>query len=226
MAGARAKTNKKSAVKPRPSFSVKSGKSRTKKVAGPPVKPKNLERRPREYLTAAEVKAMVDAAKTAGRHGQRDALLILMMYRHALRVGELVDLQWSQVNLNSGKLHVNRLKNGDSSVHFLEGDEIRALRKLERDYPDSQFVFCSERHGPLTPNTVYKLFARAGVLAKLKFPVHPHMARHGKGFQLAGIGTDTRAIQGYMGHRNIQHTVLYTKLDPSRFKGFGRDIKL
>lgn len=213
---------KKSAAKPRQSFSVK---SKTKKI-GPPTKPKNSERRPREYLTATEVKSMVDAAKAAGRNGQRDALLILMMYRHALRAGEAIDLVWSQVNLNSGKLHVNRLKNGDPSVHYLEGDEIRALRKLERQYPGSEFVFSSERLGPMSPNTVYKIVARAGELAKIKMPVHPHMLRHGKGFQLAGTGTDTRAIQAYMGHKNIQHTVLYTKLDPSRFKGFGKDIKL
>lgn len=169
---------------------------------------------------------MVAAAKTAGRHGQRDALLILMMYRHALRVGETIDLQWSQVYLSSAKLHVNRLKNGDSSVHFLEGDEIRALRKLQRTSQDSEFVFSSERQGPLSPNAVYKIVARAGKLAGIKMPVHPHMLRHGKGFQLAGKGMDTRSIQAYMGHKNIQHTVLYTKLDPSRFKGFGRDIKL
>lgn len=216
-------TSKKAAVKPRQS---NSGKSAKEKKPTPPVKPRNSERRAREYLTAAEAQAMVGAAKSVGRHSHRDALLILMMYRHALRLGEAVDLQWSQVNYKSAKLHVNRLKNGDSSVHFLEGDEIRALRKLERAYPGSEFIFCSERQGPLTPNAVYKIFARAGRLAGLKFPVHPHMARHGKGYQLAEKGTDTRAIQAYMGHKNIQHTVLYTKLDPSRFKGFGRDIKL
>lgn len=65
-----------------------------------------------------------------------------MAYRHAFRVGELVDLKWDQVDLDNAKLHVNRLKNGDASVHFLEGDEIRALRKLHRAYPDSGFVFC------------------------------------------------------------------------------------
>ena len=149
-----------------------------------------------------------------------------MAYRHALRVGEVVDLKWDQVDLNRAKLHVNRLKNGDSSTHFLEGDEIRALRKLARDYPDSSFVFASERQGPLSLNAVHKMVARAGKLANLKLSVHPHMLRHGKGFQLANKGEDTRAIQAYMGHKNIQHTVIYTKLDPARFKGFGKDIKL
>jgi type 1 fimbriae regulatory protein FimB/type 1 fimbriae regulatory protein FimE len=149
-----------------------------------------------------------------------------MTYRHALRVGEVVDLKWDQVDLNSAKVHVNRLKNGDPSVHFLEGDEIRALRKLRRAYADSAFVFCSERQGPLSSNAVHKIVVRAGTEAGLELSVHPHMLRHGKGFQLASKGIDTRAIQAYLGHKNIQHTVVYTKLDAARFKGFGKDIKL
>ena len=169
---------------------------------------------------------LIDAAKKIGRHGARNALLILMTYRHALRVGEVVDLKWDQLDLDDAKLHVNRLKNGDASVHFLEGDEIRALRKIRRAYPESAFVFSSERLGPLSLNAVHKLVVRAGQLANLELSVHPHMLRHGKGYQLASKGVDTRAIQAYLGHKNIQHTVLYTKLDPARFKGFGKDIKL
>jgi len=121
---------------------------------------------------------------------------------------------------------VNRLKNGDPSVHFFEGDETSALRKHRRAYPESAFVFCSERQGPLSLNAVYKIIARAGKLANIELSVHPHMLRHGKGYQLAPKGIDTRSIQAYLGHKNIQHTVLYTKLNPARFKGFGKDIKL
>ena len=155
---------------PRQSFSVKSesnGKT-------PPVRQKNLDKRSREYVTPNEVRAMRDAAKTVGRHGLRDSLIILMAYRHALRVTEVVDLRWDQIDFDGGKLHVNRLKNGDSSVHFLEGDEVRALRKLRRTYAESSFVFCSERKGPLTSNAVHKIVARSGQLAGLEFPVHPH----------------------------------------------------
>ena len=189
----------------------------------PPSKPCNIKVRPREYLTAAEVKRLKGAARTTGRHAFRDWLLITMMYRHALRAGEAVDLRWDQVDLNHGRLHVNRLKNGDSSIHYLEGDEVRSLRKLKRDYAESDFIFSSERQGPLTTRTVHHIIARAGEVAGIRFPVHPHQLRHAKGYQLAGRGEDTRAIQAYMGHKNIQHTVLYTKLDPRRFKGFGRD---
>lgn len=188
-----------------PSFSVKS-KTKGKKRVGPPAKLPNLEKRSREYLTLAEVNKLIKTAKRLGRHGERDSLMVLVMYRHALRVGELVNLQWDQLDLNRGRMHVNRLKNGDPAVHYLEGDEIRALRKLRREYPATDFVFESERQGPLTPNTVHKMTARAGIEAELELSVHPHMLRHGKGYQLASEGVDTRAIQAYMGHKNIQHT--------------------
>jgi type 1 fimbriae regulatory protein FimE len=187
------------------------------------IKPRNRTVRSREYLTPDEVARLCEAAQDIGRHGSRDWLIILTMYRHALRAGELVDLHWDQFHLDASKLHVNRLKNGDPSVHYLEGDELRAFRKLRRQYSDSDFVFCTERGGPLSTRTVHAIVARAGREAGIQFPVHPHMLRHAKGYQLASRAEDTRAIQAYMGHKNIQHTVLYTKLDPRRFKGFGRD---
>jgi len=212
---------------PQASFSAKLQKS-TRKISKkkpnlPPTKPKNLERRAREYLTPDEVKRLAAAAKQEGRYGFRDFLLITIAYRHALRVGELIDLRWDQVHFKTAKLHVNRLKNGDPSVHFLEGDELRWLRQLKRDFPDSDFVFASERGGPISDRQVRTIVARAGEIAELRFPVHPHMLRHAKGYSLAARGEDTRAIQGYLGHKNIQHTVLYTKLDPKRYRGFGRD---
>lgn len=206
--------------KSQPSFSAK---SRRRRSSLPPAKPKNADVRSREYLTPAEAKDLRAAAKTLGRHGFRDWLLIMMAYRHGLRVGELVALKWDQVDFRHARLHVNRLKNGDNSVHFIEGDELRGLRQLKRDYPDTAFLFVSERGGPLSERTVHAMVARAGVEAGIDFPVHPHMLRHAKGYQLASKGVDTRAIQAYLGHKNIQHTVLYTQLDASRFKGFAKD---
>lgn len=200
--------------------------TKKKKRPGPPPRRPNAEKRAREYLTPAEVKKMIDAAKTVGRHGFRDSLLILITYRHALRVSEVTGLQWEQFDLDTGRFHVNRLKNGDPSVHLLEGDEIRALRKLRRSNDGSPFVFVSERLGPLSINAVHKIVVRAGELAELELSTHTHMLRHGKGYQLADRGTDTRAIQAYFGHKNIQHTVVYTKLDARRFKGFGKDLML
>jgi type 1 fimbriae regulatory protein FimB/type 1 fimbriae regulatory protein FimE len=189
----------------------------------PPRRVPNSERRSREYLTPAEVEAMIFAARNAGRQGHRDATLILLAFRHAARVSELIAWRRDQVDLEHGLLHVNRLKNGTPSVHPLRGPEIRALRKLFREYPDSPYVFSTERKGPMTGATVRKIVARAGELSGIVFPVHPHMLRHATGYYLAGKGQDTRAIQAYMGHRNIQHTVRYTELSPERFKDFWRD---
>ena len=167
----------------------------------PPPKIPNREKRSREYLTQDEVKQMIDSAKTAGRHGSRDALIILICSRHGLSVSELIDLRWEQFDLDNGLFHVNRLKNGTPSVHSLEGDEIRALRKLRREYENSAFVFSSERRGPLSVNAIHKIVVRAGQIAAIELSVHPHMLRHGKGYQLAAKGVDTRAIQAYLGHR-------------------------
>jgi integrase len=189
----------------------------------PPRRVYNSERRSREYLAPAEVDSMIAAAKNAGRYGHRDATLILLTYRHAGRVSEVIAWRRDQVDLVQGLIHVNRLKNGTPSVHPLREPEIRALRKLFREYPYSPYVFTTERGGPMTAATARKIVSRAGELAEVGFPVHPHMLRHATGYYLASKGQDTRAIQAYMGHKNIQHTVRYTELSPDRFKNFWKD---
>jgi type 1 fimbriae regulatory protein FimB/type 1 fimbriae regulatory protein FimE len=186
-------------------------------------KPKNTDRRSREYLTPAEVERLMTSARHLGRHGDRDACLILITYRHGLRVSELISLRWTQIDLKFGLLHVSRRKNGVPSTHPLFGPEIRALRKIGRDYPDTPYVFVTERKGPLTASTFSKIVARAGEQAQLGLPIHPHMLRHSTGFKLANDGQDTRSIQHYLGHRNIQHTVRYTSLAVDRFKDFWQD---
>jgi integrase len=188
-----------------------------------PKKPRNKDVRSREYLTEKEVDKLMAAAKSVGRHGHRDASLILIGYRHALRVSELVALRWDQADLGQGLLHVVRRKNGVDSTHPLRGPEIRALRRLQRDYPATPYVFVTERKGPLTASTVRKMQTRAGARARIGFPVHPHMLRHGCGYKLANEGHDTRAIQHYLGHKNIQHTVRYTELASDRFNSFWKD---
>ena len=189
----------------------------------PPRRRTNAALRSREYLTQSEVERLMDAAGKAGRHRHRDRAMILVAFRHALRVSELVSLRWDQVDLKQGTLHVQRAKNGTPSTHPIRGSELRALRKLGRDYPDTPYVFVTERKAPLTPSTVRKIIARAGERAGIDFPVHPHMLRHACGFYLANTGQDTRAIQHYMGHKNIQHTVRYTELASDRFNGFFKD---
>jgi type 1 fimbriae regulatory protein FimB/type 1 fimbriae regulatory protein FimE len=189
----------------------------------PPKRRPNSETRAREYLTDGEVQKLM---KVAGdnRNGHRDATMVLLAYRHGLRPVELVTLRWDAIDFAHGQIHVSRAKNGAPSVHPLSGVELRALRRLKRDQePPSPFVFTSQRGAPFSTAGWRKMMARLGVAAKLGFKAHPHMLRHACGFQLANRGTDTRTLQAYLGHRNIQHTVRYTELSPTRFKNLWRD---
>jgi type 1 fimbriae regulatory protein FimB/type 1 fimbriae regulatory protein FimE len=189
------------------------------------VTPKRLPNgrlRTREYMTEAEVERLMAAAK-GNRYGHRDATMALVAYRHGLRASELVDLRWEQVDFRTASLHVRRVKQGTPSVHPILGGELRALRRLQRDQePKSPFVFTSERGAPFTTAGFARMIERAGIEAKLSFKAHPHMLRHACGYALANKGHDTRALQAYLGHRNIQHTVRYTELSPTRFKDFWR----
>jgi type 1 fimbriae regulatory protein FimB/type 1 fimbriae regulatory protein FimE len=193
-----------------------------KKRTVTPRRPRNGDVRTREYLTPDEVERLIAAAKR-NRYGHRDALMILTAYRHGLRASELCDLRWDQIDFNSGNMAIRRLKSGVPSTHPIIGDELRALRRLQREQePKSPYVFTSERGAPFTRSGFAKLIERAGEAAKLPFPAHAHMLRHATGFALANMGHDTRALQSYLGHKNIQHTVRYTELSPTRFKDFWR----
>jgi integrase len=149
--------------------------------------------------------------------------MILVAYRHGLRAAELVDLRWDQVDFDTATLAVRRVKKGSPATHPIRGDELRALRRLAREQePKPAFVFTSERGAPFTTAGFARMVERAGDGAKLGFKAHPHMLRHACGFALANKGHDTRALQAYLGHCNIQHTVRYTELAPGRFKDFWR----
>ena len=176
----------------------------------------------RHDLTEREIERLMDCARKVSRHAHRDATMILVAYRHGLRSSEACDLQWQQIELDAGRLHVRRAKKGTPSVHPIRGDEMRALRKLRRDHLKEAYVFVSERGGPISPTGFHHLIQRLGEAAKMPFPIHPHMLRHACGFKLANDGHDTRALQHYLGHRNIQHTVRYTEMAPDRFKDFWR----
>jgi integrase len=187
-----------------------------------PLRRPNADYRNREHLTADEVEALRAAAK-ANRYGHRDATMVLVGYRHGLRACELVDLRWSDMDFTAATMHVRRAKNGKPTTHPLRGDELRALRKLQREQtPTSPFVFTSERGSPFSTAGFAKMVERAGAEAGFDFKAHPHMLRHACGFALANVGHDTRSLQDYLGHRNIQHTVRYTELAPNRFKDFWR----
>ena len=189
----------------------------------PPIKLTNKSRRSREFLTPNEVDLLMVASKKLGRHTHRDHTMILMAYRHGLRVSELISLRWQQIDLSSGLIQVNRLKNGLNSVHPLFGPELRALRKIKRKYPNTEYIFMSERGSPMTTSSFGKIIARAGKIAEIGMPVHPHMLRHSTGFKLANESRDTRSIQQYLGHKNIRHTTLYTELAADKFTDFWPD---
>ena len=185
----------------------------------PPTKPKNQDLRSREYLRPDEVDLLLKVAGKMGRHRPRDRALILLMYRHGLRVSEATRLRWHQVDWKLCQIHVSRQKNGKPSVQPLDGDELRLLRILRRQYLDHPFIFVGEGGAPLSERSIHRIVARAGELSGLDFPIHPHMLRHGCGYYLAAKGTDTRTIQDYLGHTDIKHTVQYTQLAPGRFVG-------
>lgn len=190
-----------------------------KRTVAPGRRP-NAELRPREHLTEREVEKLIEAAK-GNRWGQRDSTMLLIAFRHGLRASEVCGLQWSDVEFESATLHLRRAKGGATATHPLLGDELRALRALKRE-AKSPFIFVSERGAPFSVAGLQKLVERVGVEAKLPFKVHPHMLRHACGFVLANKGTDTRTLQGYLGHKSIQSTVRYTELAPNRFKDLWR----
>jgi integrase len=156
-------------------------------------------------------------------HGDRDAAMILVCYTHGLRVSELINLQWRQIDLDAGRIEVIRLKGSENGVQPLRGVEIRALRKLRRAQPaGSRFVFMTSRGGPMTRNAFFKILARAGEAAGIG-GVHPHLLRHGTGFRLVNQGLDTLSLAAYLGHRQVQNTKRYAKMNATRFDGLWKD---
>jgi len=181
----------------------------------------------RKHLTRLEVEKLIDAAK-GGRNGTRDRCLLLLMFRHGLRVSEACRLTLDQVDTESRVLHMRRLKGGLSTTQPLRGDELRAIGawlkdRARRKAPAGvKAFFLSERRKPLHRSTVNLLLRTYSEAAALPLLAHPHMLRHACGFALADQGADTRLIQDYLGHRNIQHTVQYTATNPARFEKLWR----
>ena len=172
--------------------------------------------RTRSHLTESEVDQIMKSAKQ-GRYGQRDWLMVLMAFRHGLRVSELCDLKWSDVDFEQGTIYIRRLKGSKDSTHYLESEETRPLKSLKKK-SNGPYIFESERGGPISSAGFRKQLARWGEKAELGFPINPHMLRHACGYALANRGMDTRSLQAYLGHSSITHTVRYTEMAASRFK--------
>src|SRR5260370_1590680 len=142
----------------------------------------------RKHLVSAEVEKLLEAAK-GSRNAARDRCLLLLMFRHGLRVSEACGLQLSQVDVESRILHVKRLKEGLSTTHPLRGDEIRAIKAWLADRarmkPETDAFFVTERRGPLSRKTAWVMIRDYGRQAGLSVEAHPHMLRHACGFALA-----------------------------------------
>ena len=178
--------------------------------------------RTREHLTESEVAKLLTALK-ANRHGLRDWLIGLLIYRHGLRISEACDLRSDDLDLPKRTIAVRRLKGSIDSVHYLERDELAGLKRLHREQDSkSAYVFTSERGQPFGRMGVARMIERAGEAAKMSFPVHVHMLRHSTGYALANKGMDTRRLQHYLGHASITNTVKYTAMSPEPFKDIWR----
>jgi len=182
----------------------------------------NTAYRVREHLTETEIVKLLTTLK-ANRHGHRDWLIGLLIYRHGLRVSEACDLRWDDLDLAKRTIVIRRLKGSIDSTHYLERDELAGLKRLQREQkPKSAYAFVNERGQPFGRMGIARMIERAGEAAQLPFAAHVHMLRHSTGHVLAGKGMDTRRLQHYMGHASITNTVRYTAMSPEPFKDLWR----
>lgn len=209
-------------AKPQQPKATKSSEVRTVTPKG---RKANDAYRVREHLTEGEMDKLLAALK-ANRHGHRDWLIGLLVYRHGLRVSEACDLRWDDLDLTKRTIIVRRLKGSTDSSHYLERDELAGLKRLQRDQEaaaiKSAYVFVNERAEPFGRMGIARMIERAGEAAKLPFPVHVHMLRHSTGYALAAKGMDTRRLQHFLGHASITNTVRYTAMSPEPFKDVWR----
>jgi type 1 fimbriae regulatory protein FimB len=180
--------------------------------------------RKREYLTGDEIEKLLAAGKAVTRNTERDYCMLLLMFRHGLRVSELCSIKLSDVNLEAAEFHVPRLKGSDDGVHPFYNGESVAIRtwlteRAKLNPPDEvEELFISERRKALSRVTVWLMVKQVAAAAGLEtLDVHPHSLRHSCGYSLVNRGTDIRVIQSFLGHRSISSTVRYTKLDSRRF---------
>lgn len=185
----------------------------------PTVRWRHKDRRSREHLRPEEVQRLLKAAKQ-NRQGHRDHTLILMMWRHGLRCGEAAAIEWPDIDLDDGRIYIRRLKGSRSGEHPMDGDEIRALRRLKRDQDDGgRWVWRSERGTPMSKAAIAKMIERLGDRVLPELSIHPHMFRHSCGYALAEKGRNTRLIQEWLGHKDIRHTAHYTYLSGESLRG-------
>jgi type 1 fimbriae regulatory protein FimB len=181
-------------------------------------------KRRREYLTQEEIDKLLSVSKVSSRNPVRDYCILLLMFRHGLRVSELCSIKLSDIDVEAKTFHVKRLKGCDSGPHEFYNGESQAVKawlitRAKMNPSEScDTLFISERRKPLSRVTVWLMIRQTAEAAGLEhLEIHPHMLRHSCGYALVNRGTDIRVIQGYLGHRSISSTVRYTALDRTRF---------
>jgi integrase len=196
------------------------GAADTGNGTNPPRRLPNSARRSREHLTETEIERLRKHA------GHRDATMILLAYRHGLRVSELVSLEWRHITdlerQSRASLMVERLKGSISGAHPLEPDEVTALRRLRKEQPDAVYVFQSMRGDKLSAAGFRKMLSRVADAAGLAdLHVHPHMLRHTAG-QMLVDKMPLGMLADYLGHAQIQNTRIYSRANGERFRGIWR----
>ena len=176
-----------------------------------------------KWVTEAEVENLRKGARNT-RYPIRNELIVLMLYRHWLRESELCNLKLDQLDLTQWKIHIKRLKGSNSFSHPIPWDELRLIRRYLRSKvwkagSALPRLFVSERGNQLSRFTVIKLIESTRINAGFTKIVSPHMLRHGCWYYLANQGYDLRIIQDYLGHKNVQNTVIYTQLSGKKFEG-------
>lgn len=186
------------------------------------VKGSKMKDTKRNFLTESEVEAFLKAARRM-RNPERDHCMMLLAYRHGLRVSELINIRLSDLDLDAGRFYVRRLKNSLSTHQTMMGDEMRACRawmraRLANRGAASDYLFLSEQGTPFNRGSINYLVSEIGRRARLPLKAHPHMLRHSCGYALANKGRSTRDIQDFLGHKQIRHTVIYTQTNSARFR--------
>lgn len=176
------------------------------------------------HLTNEQVESMLKASRQHGRkeHRHRNYTMVLLMWQHGLRVNEMCKMTWAKIELDGLKptIFINRLKDSSSGYHPLTGESVRALRRLKSDpTANSKYVFVSHFDRPINSRWVYTIVQRLGEAAKIPIPTSPHMLRHACGYKLINEGCNTRIIQDYLGHKQINNTEKYTALSINKFDG-------
>jgi len=164
------------------------------------------------FLTFDELKRLFNVIKAEG--SKRDRALFLTAYRHGLRASEVGKFHKTDIDFKQLRIMCHRLKGSHSGQHPMEADEARILKAyLNAREDDSPLLFPSRRNLPISRKRLDALIKQYGELAALpRDKQHFHVLKHTCATHLLETGDDLRFVQDWLGHSNIQNTVIYTHL--------------